>query len=111
MREWIQILFKGAILKKADANQLIRSLLSSLSLHIPDADKSAEPEEFAEDESLSQALKQALKTKNEKEKVTEPSPGQSGLNKNLQPIHKKEDKVIPGNKQDPKSKNTLCKLK
>ena len=33
--DWLQTVFKGTILKKADANQLIRSLLSALEIHSP----------------------------------------------------------------------------
>ena len=61
-KEWIKAVFKGSILKKADANQLVRSLLSALDIQSPKTD-----EELNDDESMSQALKQAMKIKEDKE--------------------------------------------
>ena len=89
-KDWIQAVFKGAVLKKADANQLVRSLLSALEIH------TLNPEEGMEgDESLSQALKQAMKTKADEENGTEPKQGQSGLNKNLLPKSNQGEKAPP----------------
>ena len=96
-KEWLSFVVKGTTLKKADANQLVKSLLSALSLHNSKSDKS---EEMNDDESLSQSLKLSMKEK-EKEIVSDPAPGQSGLNKNLLPADRN---------QDLKSKKTLCKF-
>ena len=71
--------------------------MSALSLHNSKSDKS---EEMNDDESLSQSLKLSMKEK-EKEIVSDPAPGQSGLNKNLLPADRN---------QDLKSKKTLCKF-
>ena len=64
-KEWLQTVFKGNVLKKADANQLVNSILAAIEIFQPNSE-----EEFEDDESLSQALKLRLKAQGENDEVS-----------------------------------------
>ena len=102
-------MFRGAILKKAEANQLVRSLLSAISIQTQETIPTGEDGIVEDDESMSQALKQLAIEEKGKKKIAEPTPGQSGLNKNLQQPPKEEENSNPNPKQNP-SKKVLCKF-